>query len=397
MPLFDTGLDPLANLRPASFRGARFHVRDDSEDGGRRAAVHEFPLRSRPLVEDLGGARRGYSFTAYTIGDTWEADRDELRRACFDESGPGTLVHPWLGELQVQCLTCSVHHDMRRVGEASFRLTFVEAGEDELRTAVASTASSVLSRALQVIRALQAAYAISVLIANKPQFLRNFLLSGLGNFAESLLGLPVGTVGAVRNAALGLAGTVDSSAATAVQAADAFAAVVTATQAAPPASADPAAVLTDLVAWSGAIAPADATATPDRAQQAVNARALTDLVRGLAVVSVAQIYAEADFASAEDAAAARTRLLSMLDDRLTAAADAADDDSYAEWQALAAAVAADLSDRAQNLPRRAPYAVGRALPSLVLAYRLGVDAEALAALNGVRHPGFMPLEGVYLK
>ena len=102
----------------------------------------------------------------------------------------------------------------------------------------------------------------------------------------------------------------------------------------------------------------------------------------------------------QDAAPARTQLLGLIDARALAAADAGDAASYAAWQTLAGASAADMLARAQSLPALATYQVGAVLPALVLCYRLTgdiADAASLAALNGAVHPLFMPAAGVWLE
>jgi prophage DNA circulation protein len=80
-----------------------------------------------------------------------------------------------------------------------------------------------------------------------------------------------------------------------------------------------------------------------------------------------------------------------------------DPGSYAAWMALAAAVSADTIQRAQSLPQLASYSAGMSLPALALAQRFygaaaqTSDADALAALNGARHPLFLPPAGVWLE
>src|SRR5215472_18763971 len=112
-----------------SFRGARFRVDSYSTEIGRRADVREYPLRNIPQAEDLGRKARRFQFTAYVLGDGWEFARDELLNAC-EADGPGLLVHPFHGEHEVVCESCTVSES--RVGGVrycAFELGFVEAGE----------------------------------------------------------------------------------------------------------------------------------------------------------------------------------------------------------------------------------------------------------------------------
>lgn len=87
------------NLRPASFRGVPFQV-DDEGTFGRRVQVHEYPNRDKPYTEDLGRAARRFTINAYLVGDDFFEVRDRLIVA-IDTPGPGTLVHPYYGEIAV--------------------------------------------------------------------------------------------------------------------------------------------------------------------------------------------------------------------------------------------------------------------------------------------------------
>ena len=114
-----------------SFRGARFRVDSYSTEIGRRADVREYPLRNIPQAEDLGRKARRFQFTAYVLGGAWEADRDELLNAC-EADGPGTLVHPFHGEHEVVCESCTVCESRSGgVRYCAFELAFVEAGAYE--------------------------------------------------------------------------------------------------------------------------------------------------------------------------------------------------------------------------------------------------------------------------
>jgi len=86
-------------LRPASYRGAEFSVEDDEGTFGRRVQVHEYPARDKPFTEDLGRATRRLSINAYLVGDDFMDKRDRLIVA-IETAGPGTLIHPFYGEMQ---------------------------------------------------------------------------------------------------------------------------------------------------------------------------------------------------------------------------------------------------------------------------------------------------------
>jgi len=115
-------------LQPASFRGVRFEVDSDSSPVGRRTQTHEFVQRDQPFVEDLGRQTREFKLTAFVIGADCYDKRDALLGA-LDKPGPGELVHPQFGKLNVTAADCSVSHERREGGLVRFDLVFIEAGE----------------------------------------------------------------------------------------------------------------------------------------------------------------------------------------------------------------------------------------------------------------------------
>jgi hypothetical protein len=114
-------------LRPASFRGARFFVDTVNFETGRRWADHEYPARNTPFAEDLGRSQRVWRFTGYTIGDDFLAARDRLVAAC-EEDGPGELVHPTLGTVQAACRVITATEERERGRFCSLAFEFAEAG-----------------------------------------------------------------------------------------------------------------------------------------------------------------------------------------------------------------------------------------------------------------------------
>ena len=120
-----------ASLQPASFKGAGFKVEVGGQAGGRRNVTHEFPERDTPFNEDMGRRARRHSVTGYVIVSPQNTNylpaRDALIAVC-DAYGPGTLVHPTLGSMQVNCDTWAVTETRERGGVATFEMVFVEAG-----------------------------------------------------------------------------------------------------------------------------------------------------------------------------------------------------------------------------------------------------------------------------
>ena len=135
------------NLVQASFRGVRFSV-DETEApiAGRRVAVHEYPGRDQPFVEDMGRVTKRWTIEAFVLGEDYDVTRDELIEAS-DMPGPGELVHPYLGSLQVFCTACSLTERTREGRMARFSLSFVEAGENQYPSSAANTTDTTRTRA----------------------------------------------------------------------------------------------------------------------------------------------------------------------------------------------------------------------------------------------------------
>ena len=128
-------------LRPASFRGAGFHVEVGALAGGRRIALHEFPKRDTPYAEDMGRRARRFPVTGYIVDADYIPERDALI-AALEAGGGGTLVHPTLGTFRVVCDGFSAIERRDKGGYVEFEMTFVEAGSLSASSMSASTDTS---------------------------------------------------------------------------------------------------------------------------------------------------------------------------------------------------------------------------------------------------------------
>ncbi|MDR0966653.1 MAG: DNA circularization N-terminal domain-containing protein [Myxococcales bacterium] len=130
-----------------SFRYVPFQVRQHSLEGGRRVVVHELPQRDEGLVEDLGRKQRTFSVEMFGVGPGLFGWRDDLIRA-LETPGPGLLVHPYLGELQVMVVAYKADETIAELGMARASVTFAEA-TSELRVVEAQdTAGQVRETAI---------------------------------------------------------------------------------------------------------------------------------------------------------------------------------------------------------------------------------------------------------
>lgn len=119
-------------LRPASFRGAQFHVEAVARASGRRIVVHEFPKRDLPYSEDMGRRALKFPITGYIITPPgapvdYTIARDRLI-AALEEEGEASLIHPTMGEFKVVCDQYSTTETRERGGMCIFEMLFYEAG-----------------------------------------------------------------------------------------------------------------------------------------------------------------------------------------------------------------------------------------------------------------------------
>lgn len=118
------------NLKPATYNGIEFKVEVDARSSGRRKALHEFPKRNKPYLEDMGRRARRFTIQAYVIGPFYEDQRDALIEQ-LEADSDGQLVHPTYIDVDAVGVDgYSVIERRERGGYAEFEITFIEAGAD---------------------------------------------------------------------------------------------------------------------------------------------------------------------------------------------------------------------------------------------------------------------------
>lgn len=161
-------------LQPASFRGVPFEVEASGITVGRRTVVHEYPQRDRPYVEDLGRATRNITLQCFVVGSDYLEQAQALMHE-LEEPGPGTLIHPWLGEMEVTITSVSELQFDQGLGVASVTITATEAGDLEFPAVAADEDTE----------ALEAADAVEKSAVDK--FCEDFDLSTINDWVDSAL------------------------------------------------------------------------------------------------------------------------------------------------------------------------------------------------------------------
>ena len=408
------------NLRPASFRGVAFEVESHSESGGRRVELHEYPLRDTPYAEDLGKKAGKWQIEAFLVnGKSGYAERRDKLREALNASGPGTLIHPYLGELSVSVDGYSLKETTREGGYCTFSISFVEAGQPVEPDVEKDTAANVLDKAEAAKEAATAGFLdeymplledleglagkVPALLSEATAFLGTPLsiLSRAQSAASSVLALPdrlasriLGYLGTIRQLGGIATSGLKMNALTALlgkkSAGTASSWLVTSNG-----------VIAGIVgetAWPQAGGGSIGGGTPSPETPGVVASTvanraetpLIDLIAAGAVIEAAIESADADYGTADDALASRDAVLEAIDEVQRANCS---DAVFTALSELAVAVNEDLTTRGAELPKIGSATLFMSMPALAASYRLYGDvgqADAIVARNRIRHPGRVP-------
>ena len=97
--MFDD-FEALEGCLPLVYRGIPMHLIDTDSEPGRRLAETYFPGIDGAAYDDYGKAVEVISITAIIVSDAYQAILRALR-AAFETPGPGLLIHPMLGPVNV--------------------------------------------------------------------------------------------------------------------------------------------------------------------------------------------------------------------------------------------------------------------------------------------------------
>lgn len=372
----------LQNLRPASFRGAGFHIDSVDSQFGRRVVTHEYPQRSTPFSEDLGRKARRFTVTGYLVGGEYGLARDNLIMACETE-GPGELVHPYQGALQVICEGLTVRERRQDGGYCEVSFTFVEDGENQFPAAIANPSTAVDLAADATQATAKSVFERIYDLSSLPEFVRtemkeaagrlldpmDRLLSASSNFSDSLARFKRDLNSIIYQPRALAAGFLD---------------VINDITKLVGKDKSTSATLHDMSIDVLRLVP-ETTGTRTRQSQAQNA--MQAMVQQMATAEHARVVSGQPYDSYQEALTARAQLTEEID----VVSETAADEVFDELQALRAKAVQALPD--PKLPEIQSITMRLATPALVLAYRLYGDAmraSDIVARNRIRHPGFIP-------
>lgn len=380
-------------LQKASYRGVPFYVEAAGKSGGRRTAVHEFIARELPYAEDMGGKAKSFSISCYVLGEDYITLRDRLEAAC-EKGGPGTLVHPTRGTLEVNVTDYNVDERLTEEGGiARFTITFVESGRNEFPTSTIDSVATVdKSASLLSARAITD-FADKIVTGGVSEFVRNSIREEVSGLSTAMLGVKftggdpqaVGEYVRLAQALVpNLTSLIDNPTLLATR-------IVAIMQK----------IRTTAATGNGSISPyldpfinykavgKNTVKTPSQMQSQKNRDAVVSLVQTVAVAEKSSAAMRDTYDSYDDAIGTRNVIL----DKIDSLADTASDDTYQTLQDIRAQVVQSLPAEAEDLPRLASLYLPVSSPAVVLAYNLYDDTSRDAEIvnrNGVRHPGFLP-------
>ncbi|QZA99297.1 DNA circularization N-terminal domain-containing protein [Pseudomonas mandelii] len=414
------------NYRAASFRGVPFFVESADSTHGRRQAVHEHAQRDVPYTEDLGRKAREFSVSGYLIGADYQTQRDELEKAC-ETAGPGVLVHPYRGEMTVECRGLGISESTADGGMCMVKLTFLEAGEASYPSAKVDTVNAISARGNAVTAAAEKSFVSDFLTTGFPAYVAESAATGLSELGEFMSAPGFSFAGDLQAAsdfyqqAKGLAADAYSLVQQPLSMVSRITGLFGSVRSAFGSNAF--SMLTSLFdrspsSYSGS------TTTPSRRQQATNTVALNALVRQVAIAEAAKAavvtqttvstpipvvpgrIATAAQSSGQTSSVRITQTPTVYDsyqaaikvreelvDRIDAESEATpSDEVYVTLSDLRTSVVQAVPNPEQDLARIVQYVPKETLPSLLVAYQIYGDAgraDEIATRNGPRHPGFL--------
>lgn len=405
------------NLRHASFRGVPFQIEAVESSFGRRQAVHEYPLRDEPFVEDLGERAQEFHVSGYVVQRVENAfdyftERDLLIQA-LRKSGPGTLVHPWLGEMQVNVLgQARIQETFAEGGVAKFDITFVQAGESKLPAISIDHPATITTTTYASWNKVKVGW-LDRLKLRGAEFLKEGLLGDIVNGYQKVRSAIMEAkefTQDIRSEAIGLVNSVQTELASVMASPldiigniqSAFVAFESFEQV----PGNMVSVIKGLLGISEDYGSSGLTTIPTttatRAVQQANRDLTVKVFKAAAIIGSVKAASEASFTSAEQAIETMRDIIDAMDATLLEIAEAdsdySDDEIYQAIEALRPVAVRAMKEFGATLtPILTEYklAAGGPTPLLVLVHDLYDDLEMeedviLRNRPKIRHPGFPP-------
>jgi prophage DNA circulation protein len=180
------------NLRPASFRGVPFKVKDRSEKGGRAIDNHEFPKRNSNFAEDMGRSARHIQVEAYLIGPDYMSQRDALIDAC-EKVGVATYQDYWGRSLEVVCESYDLKETQEEGRMARVSIKFIEAGSNATMLGLAATVAQLATAAAGLNLAALTSFASTAIVGQSASGIAALTGAPLNSLPANVIGRAAGS------------------------------------------------------------------------------------------------------------------------------------------------------------------------------------------------------------
>lgn len=376
------------NFRQAKFRNVPFYVPGADNSGGRRGAVHEFPKKDIPYVEDMGRKAKQFVLEAYILGEDYYSGRDALIEA-LDKEGIGKLIHPYYGSIDVFCTNYSYRETVQETRMVRFTMTFIEAGALTYPVSIIDTVNNVAAKKRTALQKIKDAFEKAYSIARVPYTVSQNVISTIDkglNLIEDTKRV-VSAVASFQEDIDNIRGKIYQLAYDVQDLAQEFLDVIT--FATNREDSFPAAIenVKDQfkemnILWEF---------VPE--QQIIDedpAIIFSDYIQQNAVINALGLVSLIEYDSYDEAIKYRDIVFNKLEGILLTVND---DDLYIALYDLKTAVAQDIESRGELLSRLATYRLNNSLPAVVVSHNLygNIDQEQdIIDRNRIENPNFVP-------
>lgn len=371
-------------LQPGSFRGIAFHTEQASGSGGRRVAVHEYPLQEEHDTEDMGRSAGSQRLTIYLIGSDYDLKRDALINA-LETADPGTLIHPYLGTLRIQIKTYEWTISTRQGGYVQFNIEYVQAGKKKYPASGSANTQRLKTASDNASIAAQRSFSDRFSIAGKPAFIQDAASNQFAN-AFDVLGPTNNLSDPINDLSTDLNHLLAQPAKLAYQVTTLIDAV---TGALPNMDATMVGYQQMLAAFT--VSEPVLLSTPSRRHQAQNQTATKQLLNSSVTIAAARNIANSNvpFSTYKQAITTRDTLLEQLDKLI----ENGGNEEYSAIVTLQSALMRRVDEVAPGLKQVKQIQLQQQIPALALAHQLYGDAnraDELIRRNQINHPSFVP-------
>ena len=379
-------------LRPGSFRGVPFFIDVSSFTGGRRVQLHEFLQRDNSFAEDLGKVTPTFKVEGHILGDYWD-QKNALLRA-VEKQGPGELIHPYFGTVQVQLGAFSIEEDTKEGQIAKIQFQFYLAGENQYPNNVEDKPALLENQSEATLAIAKEDFDNGFNILGQPGFVVDRARAQVEEIATALESSTEGVsttadnladfAFSIRNLRAEVDDLIKTPALLSQRLLDSVALLEGAVDA-PEGSFQAYSTLFTFVA-TPSTSPYN---TPPRTQEAINTAALQNLTRRIGIINGSKQVADIEYETLDAALNTKNQLSGLIDEQIS---NTDNDDLFQSFKDLNARLVENLPNSETQLPSLETIELNSTISSLELAYDLYGSLEGeqdILNRNEIENPGFI--------